>query len=521
MNRSDMLGRVMDHRGPWDVLIIGGGATGVGIAVDAASRGYDTVLLEQNDFGKGTSGRSTKLIHGGVRYLQQGNISLVLESLKERGILRDNAPHLVHDLRFVVPNYDWWETPFYGIGMKVYDALAGKYGFGPSKILSRKETLSFIPTLKTDGLRGGVQYFDGQFDDTRLLIALARTAARQGAALVNYARVERLLQDTAGFVEGVVANDLESGAELELRAKVVINATGPFSDNIRRMDDSSARAIIAPSQGVHVVLDRSFLSGESAIMVPHTRDGRVMFAIPWHDHVLVGTTDTPLTTVQLDPVPLPEEIEFILDTAGDYLERPPGQSDILSVFAGIRPLVREGGSEEDTATLSRDHTLLVAQSGLITICGGKWTTYRRMAEECVTLAATIGGLEEQPCETQELRIHGYHQHADKFGSLEVYGADAPALEDLMRDNPELQVRLHDHLPYRAGEVIWAARHEMARTVEDILSRRTRSLLLDTRAAIAMAPAVASLMAAELSRDAAWEAKQVEAFKTLAGTYLPE
>lgn len=520
MNRSDMLARLSDPRGPWDVLVIGGGATGIGVAVDAASRGYDTVLLEQSDFGKGTSSRSTKLIHGGVRYLQQGNVSLVLESLKERGLLRDNAPHLVHDLRFIVPNYDWWEAPFYGIGMKVYDALAGKYGFGPSRILSREETLSFIPTLKTDGLRGGVQYFDGQFDDARLLIALARTAARQGAALVNYARVDRLVRGTAGFVEGVVASDLESGTEIELRARVVINATGPFSDTIRRMDDPSVRSIIAPSQGVHLVLDRSFLSGDSAIMVPHTEDGRVMFAIPWHDHALVGTTDTPLTDISLDPVPLPDEIEFILDTASDYLQHPPTESDILSVFAGIRPLVQAGG-EEDTAELSRDHTLLVAHSGLITICGGKWTTYRLMAEECVTLAATIGSLEEQPCGTRELRIHGYHQHADKFGSLEVYGADAPAIEDLMRGSRELQTRLHHDLPYRAGEVVWAARHEMARTVEDVLSRRTRALLLNARAAIAMAPAVASLMAAELGRDAAWEAEQIEAFKTLAGTYLPE
>jgi len=519
MNRSDMLGRVADRHTPWDALVIGGGATGIGIAVDAASRGYDTVLLEQNDFGKGTSSRSTKLIHGGVRYLQQGNVSLVLESLKERGLLRDNAPHLVHDLRFIVPNYDWWEAPFYGIGMKVYDALAGKYGFGPSKVLSREDTLSFIPTLKTDGLRGGVQYFDGQFDDARLLIALARTAARQGAALVNYARVDGLVRGSAGFVDGVVATDLESGTELELRAKVVINATGPFTDSIRRMDDPSARDIIAPSQGVHLVLDRSFLSGDSAIMVPHTRDGRVMFAIPWHDHALVGTTDTPLTEIPLDPVALPDEIEFILDTAGDYLQRPPSESDIMSIFAGIRPLVQAGG-EEDTAELSRDHTLTVGQSGLITICGGKWTTYRRMAEECVDLAATIGSLEEQPCATRELRIHGYHQHAEKFGSLAGYGADAPALEDLMRDNPELQDRLHHDLPYRAGEVVWAVRHEMARTVEDVLSRRTRALFLDARAAIDMAPAVASLMATELGHGTTWEAEQIQAFGTLAPTYLP-
>jgi glycerol-3-phosphate dehydrogenase len=519
MRREEMFARVADHRGSWDIIVIGGGATGVGIAVDAAARGYDTVLLEQSDIGKGTSSRSTKLIHGGVRYLQQGNVSLVLEALKERGLLRQNAPHLVRDLRFIVPNYDWWEAPFYGVGMKVYDALAGKYGFGPSKILSREKTLGAIPTLKPEGLRGGVQYFDGQFDDSRLLVALARTAARQGAALLTYARVDRLLRNASGFISGVAVEDVESGATFEVPGRVVINATGPFTDAVRRMDDPDAPRTIAPSQGIHLVLDRSFLPGESAIMVPHTRDGRVMFAIPWHGHAVVGTTDTPIEDTPLDPVAQPEEIDFILETAREYLDRPPSRHDILSVFAGIRPLV-QAGSVEETAELSREHTLHVAPSGLVTMCGGKWTTYRHMAEECVTLAATGAGLEEQPCITRELRSHGDHQHADKFGTLEVYGADAPALEDLMRGDTQLQEQLHPALPYRAGEVVWAARHEMARTVDDVLSRRTRALFLNARAAIDMAPAVAALLASELDKDQPWIEDQVDGFGRLALTYLP-
>jgi len=315
-----------------------------------------------------------------------------------------------------------------------------------------------------------------------------------------------------------VATDLESGAELELTAKVVINATGPFTDSIRRMADPDARPMIAPSQGVHLVLERSFLPGDSAIMVPHTPDGRVMFAIPWHGHALVGTTDTELDDIPVEPVPQADEITFILETASDYLQRPPDYADILSVFAGVRPLV-QAGDGENTAELSRDHTLHVTPEGLVTICGGKWTTYRHMAEQTVDLAATIGGLEERPCGTRELRIHGYHQHADKFGALEVYGSDAPAIQDLMRGDPVLNVQLNEALPYRAAEVVWAARNEMARTVEDILSRRTRALPLNARAAINMAPSVASLLATELDHDSTWEREQVEAFGRLAEQYL--
>jgi len=518
MNRPEMLSRILDRRDPWDMVIVGGGATGVGVAVDAASRGYEVLLLEQSDFGKGTSSRSTKLVHGGVRYLEQGNISLVMEALKERGLLRQNAPHLVHDLGFVVPNYEWWEAPFYGLGLKVYNLLAGRYGFGPSQILSRDETLQRLPTIKTDGLRGGVVYYDGQFDDARLLINLVTTAAEQGATVLNYVQVTGFSFDAEGFIAGIVAKNLESGEEYQAHARVVINAAGPFCDAVRRLAHPHLPSMIAPSQGAHLVFDRSFLPGDSAIMVPHTSDGRVMFAIPWHGHTLVGTTDTPVLTATLEPLPQEEEIEFILTTAGQYLEKAPMKSDILSAFVGIRPLVKVGDGS-NTAALSRDHTIHIDQSGLLTIVGGKWTTYRNMAEDCVNQAATLARLPEKPCVTRNLNVHGFHRHAEKFGSLAVYGADAPAIQDLMHADPRLAEPLHPALPYCGAEVIWATRVEMARTVEDVLARRTRALFLNAKAAIAMAPRVAALMTQELGYDEAWQAKEIISFQDLAKGYL--
>ncbi len=519
MTRAQMVERIFKQgEEPWDILVIGGGATGVGTAVDAASRGYSVALLERSDFGKGTSSRSTKLVHGGVRYLQQGNITLVMEALKERGILLKNAPHLVHDLGFVVPNYDWWEAPFYGIGMKVYDMLARKYGFKRSRLLSSEEVRKRIPTVAEKGLRGGVLYYDGQFDDARLLINLVQTAARQGATLVNHFPCTDLLRNEEGFVEGAVALDLESGRRVEIQARCVVNATGAFTDSILRMSEPEAPPMIAPSQGVHVVLDRSFLPGETAIMVPRTSDGRVMFAIPWHGHVVVGTTDTPVDEATLEPRPLKEEIDFILETAGQYLIKAPSRRDVLSTFAGIRPLVRatEGSG---TAALSRDHTIHINKAGLLSIFGGKWTTYRKMAEDCVDHAMMLGRLEEQPCVTRTLNVHGYHRHADNFGDLAFYGSDAPRVRQLMSSDPGLDERLHEDLPIYAGQIVWAARHEMARTVDDALARRTRALQLNARAALEMAPAAARLMAVELGRDQEWEADQVEAFQELARGYL--
>jgi glycerol-3-phosphate dehydrogenase len=518
MNRDEFLQQILDRREPWDVAIVGGGATGVGIAVDAASRGYGVVLLEQSDFGKGTSSRSTKLVHGGVRYLQQGNLSLVIEALKERGLLFQNAPHLVHDLPFVVPNYQWWEAPFYGIGLKVYDLLAGKYGFGKSILLSREQVLQRIPTLEQDGLRGGVLYHDGQFDDSRLLINLAQTAVEQGACLLNYAPVTRLLKNGDDAIMGLEFRDSETEKQHTLRARCVINATGAFCDALRRQDDPAAEPMIAPSQGVHIVLDRSFLPGDTAIMVPHTRDGRVMFAIPWHGHAVIGTTDTPIAEAYLEPKPKDGEVEFILETAGGYLARRPSRADILSVFTGIRPLVKTNGTA-NTAALSRDHTITISKSGLLTIAGGKWTTYRKMAEDCVDHAIVLARLEEQPCVTRMLPIHGAHREAGDKGSLAGYGSDASKIGELIRGQPELAEQLHPALPINSAQVVWAVRHEMARTVDDVLARRTRTLFLNSRAAIAMAPSVARLLARELKRDAAWQQRQVAEFQRIAAGFL--
>ncbi len=497
--------------------MVGGGATGVGIAVDAAARGYRVALLEQSDFGKGTSSRSTKLAHGGVRYLQQGNVSLVMEALKERGLLLQNAPHLVHDLPFVVPNYLWWEAPFYGVGLKVYDMLAGKYGFGASRLLSRAEVLERIPTLEQEGLRGGVLYHDGQFDDSRLLINLAQTAAEQGACLLNYARVVDLEKDADGFTAGLRFRDEETGLEHRVEAGCVINATGPFCDELRRRDDPQAAPLIAPSQGVHLTLGREFLPGGTAIMVPHTRDGRVMFAIPWRDHVVVGTTDTPIAAASLEPRPLDHEVDFILETAGGYLARRPSRADILSVFTGIRPLVKAGDSAS-TAALSRDHTLQISKSGLLTITGGKWTTYRKMAEDCVEHALVLARLPERPCVTRDLHVHGFHRRAEQFGDLSGYGSDAVGIGELMREDPALARPLSEALPIRGAEIVWAARHEMARTLDDALARRTRALYLDSRAALEMAPRAARLLAAELGRDRSWEERQLEDFREIASRF---
>ncbi len=517
MNRADFASAASDGR-TWDVLVIGGGATGLGVAVEAASRGYSTLLLEQSDFAKGTSSRSTKLIHGGVRYLQQGDVSLVLEALHERGLLIRNAPHLVHHLAFVVPVYDWWEGPFYGIGMKLYDALAGKLGLGPSKNLSREETLERIPTVEPDGLRGGVIYYDGQFDDSRLAITLVRTLADLGGTPLNYTRVTGLMKSgPGGSIEGVSAVDEESGREFEIRARVVVNATGVFTDEIRRMDDAEAGSMVTASQGVHIVLDRAFLPGDSAIMVPHTSDGRVLFAVPWHGRVIVGTTDTPVPEASLEPRALEDEIEFLLTHAIRYLTRDPLASDVLSVFAGLRPLV--GDPDSDTKAISRDHTLLVSPSGLVTITGGKWTTYRRMGADTVTQAALVAGLPESPSVTEELKLHGWTDAVDPIEPRSVYGTDAADIEALERARPELADRLHAALPYRASEVVWAARFEMARTVEDVLSRRLRALLLDARASVEMAPRVAHLMAEELGRDEGWVEGQVTEYEKLARGYV--
>jgi len=516
INREELIERITNKSEPWDFIIIGGGATGVGSAIDASARGYKTLLLEQSDFGKGTSSRSTKLIHGGVRYLKQGNISLVLEALKERGLLCRNAPHLVRNIAFVVPTYDWWEGTFYGVGLKLYDVLAGKYGFGKSESLSIDETLKRIPTLESNGLRGGVIYYDGQFDDSRLLINMVQTANELGADIINYMQVASFIKKN-DMITGVLAREIETGNTYEFRAKTVINATGVFSDSVRMMDDKNVKAIIAPSQGTHIVLDKSFLPGNNAIMVPHTSDGRVLFAIPWHKRVIVGTTDVEIDKPTLEPIARKDEIDYLLNTASKYLAKDPSRSDILSVFSGIRPLVRQG-NEENTASISREHTVFISRSGLITVAGGKWTTYRKMAEDTIDQAITVADLDFKLSNTENLHLHGYTDEDTQNNQFVSYGSDANKLEKLCSEQL-LNKHLHPNFTIREGEVIWSIRYEMARTVEDFLARRTRTLFLDAKASIEMAPAVAKLMAAELNKDRNWIEDQIDSFNRVAKGYL--
>lgn len=516
ISRSKSLSVVREGREIWDVAIIGGGASGLGAAVDAASRGFRTILFDQDDFGKGTSSRSTKLIHGGFRYLKQGDLFLVNESLHERALLLRNAPHLVKPLSFVVPTYHWFERLSYGIGLKVYDRLAGFEGVGRSRFLSRSETLEHLGGLSPEGLRGGVFYYDAQFDDSRLAMTLAQTAVKEGGSVLNYARVEGFLKESER-VSGLVVRDLESNMEFKIHARSVINATGVFTDEIRCLDDDRASPVMQLSQGIHVVLDAEVLGGNTAMMIPKTDDGRILFAIPWMGKVVLGTTDTPVKSAEMEPLPLESEIDFLLEHASRYLSRSVSRKDVRSVFAGIRPLVSDGKSK-GTSSISRKHRVIVSESGLVTIAGGKWTTYRKMAEDVVNKAIEESGLEERPCRTSQLRLHGGElgkEHSEKW---EAYGADAQFLDELIASNPEWDRIIHSKLPIREVEVVWAVRYEMARTVEDVLSRRTRALLLDANASIQAAPDVVRIMSLELNQDEDWIEEQIRSFSKLARNY---
>lgn len=510
--------------GPFDLAVIGGGATGCGVALDAAARGFSVVLLEAEDFAKGTSSRATKLVHGGVRYLAQGNVSLVREALHERATLLANAPHLAQPLAFVMPAYHFWEAPFYGVGLKMYDALAGSRGLGSTEFLSSARTRELLPNVQPAGLSGGVKYWDGQFDDARLALALARTAVAKGAIVLNHCPVTSLVRE-GGKVVGVVAREAATGVELTLRAKCVVNATGVWVDDLRNMDrDAGAPAkpgIVAPSQGVHLVVDRAFLPGTHALLVPKTADGRVLFAVPWLGKTILGTTDTPRDDVVREPVPFKDEVEFILRESARYLAKAPTRADVRSVWVGLRPLVKPGGDEsENTKSISREHTVLVGRSGLVTVTGGKWTTYRAMAEDVLErcfdralLPRRAGGA------TVKLPLIGAPAKAGVSITASpgehLYGDEAATLRALPGA---------DRWLWRDGEgglseamVRFAARHEMAMSVEDVLARRSRLLFLDAAEAARRAAPVAAILAEELgpSFDAA---ASRTAFEALAAQY---
>lgn len=522
MNRDKMLDELKFSKGhTWDILVIGGGASGLGVAFDAALRGYKTLLLEQSDFAKGTSSRSTKLVHGGVRYLAQGNLGLVNEALHERGLMRENAPHLVSNQPFLIPTYDWWESPFYTAGLKMYDMMAGKMGLNPSEKISREETLDSIPNISSEGLNGGILYYDGQFDDSRLAISLAQSAIDYEATLLNYIKVTGVIKDRRGKVIGVTAVDQESGEKYEIKSKVIINATGVFVDDILKMDNPERKKSIRPSQGIHLVLEKEFLQGNTAIMIPRTDDGRVLFAVPWYHKVVLGTTDTPLEHYSLEPKALEEEIEFILTTAGKYLVKSPTRKDVLSVFAGLRPLAAGENHRKDTKGISRGHKLSVSDSGIISILGGKWTTFRKIGEDTVDRAIRLAKLPHYESLSKDALIHGYTKRFDKADPLYVYGNDKKRLKKKIEQDSNMAERFHPAFPYLNVQIYWAVRHEMARTVEDVLARRTRAILLDARASVEAAPAVARIMARLMDKDDEWVKEQVVSFTKLAENYIIE
>ncbi len=513
--RQDLMARLAEPR-HYDIAIIGGGATGLGVALDAAARGFSVVLVESHDFAKGTSSRATKLVHGGVRYLAQGNISLVREALHERTTLLSNAPHLAQPLPFVMPSYKFWEAPFYGIGLKMYDALAGKAGLGATEFLNRKETLAYLPTVQAQDLKGGVKYWDGQFDDARLALALARTAAREGALLVNYCAATGLIHED-GKLAGLHARDQETGQAFEIRANCVVNAAGVWVDQLRLLDGQAigrdAKPMVAPSQGVHIVVDRSFLPTDHAMLVPKTADGRVLFAVPWLGKTILGTTDTPRHDLAREPLPFGEEVDFILRESARYLSRAPGPADIKSIWVGLRPLVKPPDDDAgSTQALSREHTVLVSKSGLVTVTGGKWTTYRAMAEDVLDKCFTAALLSARAAgATTNLKLVGAHNSNHTISEApgpHLYGSEASSLESMPGAGRQLGGGLTEAM------VRFAARHEYARTVEDVLARRSRLLFLDAALAKTLAPEVAALLLQENAVD-----PQLDAFLALCGQYL--
>jgi glycerol-3-phosphate dehydrogenase len=514
--RAACIGQIGQHT-LWDVLVIGGGATGLGIALDAVSRGYKTLLLEQADFAKGTSSRSTKLVHGGVRYLAQGQLKLVREASIERGLLLRNAPHLVKNQSFIIPLYSHWDRIKYTIGLKSYDWIAGRLSLGASIYISRATTLQHLPNIKTKGLVGGVLYHDGQFDDSRLAINLMQSIFDHGGYALNYVQVNGLLKNEQQHLSGVVARDTLTGIEYRIQSKSVINATGVFVDNILKMDNPAGRKSICVSQGVHLVLDKKFFPSNNALMIPATSDGRVLFAVPWHNKVVVGTTDTPVNEASLEPVALEKEISFILQTAGEYFTQVPQRKDVLSVFAGLRPLAAPQHGKQKTKEISRSHKIIVSPSRLFTIVGGKWTTYRKMGEDMMDRVEKVLQWPPIKTTTTNMKIHGHEQPAQTDDAFSFYGSDARGVRALM--NGDAHQWISESLQIHQAQVTWAVQEEMACTVEDVLARRTRALLLDARESIRISGTVAEIMAKALGKDENWVQQQVQAYGAMAGKYV--
>lgn len=516
-DRNGLINTLNEPR-EWDIIIIGGGATGLGVAVDAATRGFKILLVEQEDFAKGTSSRSTKLVHGGVRYLAQGNISLVMEALKERGLLMKNAPHVTKNESIILPCYSWVRGAFYGIGLTLYGWLSGKLSIGRSKLIFKKELKRRFPTLQDESLKCGILYHDGTFDDARLALNLAQSCVESGGVALNYCKVISLVKNENNVICGVSVLDRETLKMYELKAKVVVNATGVFVDDILKLDNPQANSLIRPSQGIHLVLDKSFLQSEDAIMIPHTSDGRVLFAIPWYDHVIIGTTDTPLKTHSLEPRALESEIDFILKTAGKYLLKQPQRKDVLSIFAGLRPLADTKDNDEKTKEISRSHKVIISKSGLVSVIGGKWTTYRKMAEDTLSKITKRKMLPFRRCVTENFKIHGFAA-PNLSDPLSIYGSDAEKINKLIKTNVLWGQPLSTQVNISTAQIIWAVRNEMARTVEDVLARRLRILFIDARIALSLAPKVAAIMRGELGRDKQWEKEQIDLFTELAKGYM--
>jgi len=518
MIRTEQIQKLSNSEKLWDIVVIGGGATGLGCAVDAATRGYSVVLFEKDDFAKSTSSRSTKMVHGGVRYLQKGDVELVLEALHERGRMKNNAPHLVKDQAFVVSNYSWWENFFYFCGLTFYDILSYGFGYGFSRFIRKKTVLKYLPTSREKGLKGGIVYHDGQFDDSRMAINLAQTCIENGGAVMNYTQVDSIIHNSAGKASGVTVTDRLTGDKYTVKTKAVINAAGIFVDDVMQMDEPNMPSMVKPSQGTHLVLDKKFLQSDYAIMIPRTSDGRVLFAVPWHNRVVVGTTDILRDKPESEPVPLDEEIDFILHTAGLYMNPAPTRADIVSVFAGQRPLAAPKQEGKSTKEISRSHKIIVSDNNLVTITGGKWTSYRRMAEDTINRVISLGMVDERKCVTKTFHIHGYHKNPDLTDHKYIYGSDEPLIDELITKDPTLGEKISPKFDYAMAEVLWAVQEEMAQTVEDVLARRVRLLFIDAREAIASAPKVAAFMAKTMGKDETWVKEQIDAFNAVASHY---